>query len=113
MKKLAGSFDFILSTVNADQDLHNFVEALRPNGTLVIVGVPPSPLQIPGARSSPASAPSAAAHIGSPRDIREMLDVAARHDVKAITERFPMKDANDAIDKVKKNKVRYRAVLTP
>jgi uncharacterized zinc-type alcohol dehydrogenase-like protein len=40
-----------------------------------------------------------------------MLDVAARHGVKAITERFPMDKANEAIDKVKKGKVRYRAVL--
>jgi uncharacterized zinc-type alcohol dehydrogenase-like protein len=40
-----------------------------------------------------------------------MLDVAARHNIKAITESFPMKDANKAIAKVKKNQVRYRAVL--
>jgi len=37
--------------------------------------------------------------------------VAARHGVKAHTERFPMAKANEAIEKVKKNKVRYRAVL--
>jgi alcohol/geraniol dehydrogenase (NADP+) len=49
--------------------------------------------------------------IGSPYQIREMLDVAARHGVKARTECFPMAKANDAIEKVKKNKVRYRAVL--
>ena len=48
---------------------------------------------------------------GSPRDLHEMLDVAARHGVKAITERFPMAKANEAIAKVKKSKVRYRAVL--
>jgi uncharacterized zinc-type alcohol dehydrogenase-like protein len=40
-----------------------------------------------------------------------MLDVAARHGVKAKTEAFPMSQANAAIDKVKKSKVRYRAVL--
>jgi len=40
-----------------------------------------------------------------------MLDVAARHGIKAITECFPMAQANAAIEKVKKNKVRYRAVL--
>jgi uncharacterized zinc-type alcohol dehydrogenase-like protein len=48
---------------------------------------------------------------GSPRDLHEMLDVAARHGVKALTERFKMADANDAIERVKKSKVRYRAVL--
>ena len=40
-----------------------------------------------------------------------MLDVAARHNIKALTERFPMANANDAIARVKKSKVRYRAVL--
>jgi len=49
---------------------------------------------------------------GSPRDLYEMLDVAARHNVKALTERFKMADANEAIARVKKSKVRYRAVLT-
>jgi uncharacterized zinc-type alcohol dehydrogenase-like protein len=43
--------------------------------------------------------------------LREMIDVAARHGVKAQTERFPMAKVNEAIAKVKKNKVRYRAVL--
>jgi uncharacterized zinc-type alcohol dehydrogenase-like protein len=40
-----------------------------------------------------------------------MLDVAARHGVKAQTEAFPMARANEAIERVKKNRVRYRAVL--
>jgi hypothetical protein len=41
----------------------------------------------------------------------EMLHVAERHKVQAITERFAMSKANDAVTKVKKNQVRYRAVL--
>jgi uncharacterized zinc-type alcohol dehydrogenase-like protein len=41
-----------------------------------------------------------------------MLNVAARHGVKAVTEKFAMAKANDAVTKVKKNQVRYRAVLT-
>jgi uncharacterized zinc-type alcohol dehydrogenase-like protein len=49
--------------------------------------------------------------IGSPHQLREMIDVVARHGVKALTESFPMAKANEAIEKVKKNKVRYRAVL--
>jgi uncharacterized zinc-type alcohol dehydrogenase-like protein len=43
--------------------------------------------------------------------IREMMRVAERHKVQAITERFAMSKANDAVTKVKKNQVRYRAVL--
>jgi uncharacterized zinc-type alcohol dehydrogenase-like protein len=111
VKEVAGSFDFILSTVNADQDWSIFIQALRPTGTLCFVGVPPSPVSlhafplISGVRTVTGSP------IGSPSRIREMLDVAARHGVKAHTERFAMAKANEAIEKVKKNKVRYRAVL--
>jgi uncharacterized zinc-type alcohol dehydrogenase-like protein len=111
LKEVAGSLDFILSTVNADQDWGTYVQALRPTGTLCFVGVPPSPVAvhafplISGLRSITGNP------TGSPYRIREMLDVAARHGVKAQTERFPMARANEAIEKVKKNKVRYRAVL--
>jgi uncharacterized zinc-type alcohol dehydrogenase-like protein len=112
LKKIAGAFDFLLSTVSADQDWQALVNSLRLKGTLCIVGVPPSPVSIQafsliGGQRSISGSPS-----GSPRDLHDMLDVAARHGVKAITERFPMAKANDAIAKVKKNKVRYRAVLT-
>jgi alcohol/geraniol dehydrogenase (NADP+) len=111
IKKAAGSLDLILCTVSADQDFQSFVSLLRPKGTLVVLGAAPSPMQIAafsliGGQKAVAGSPS-----GSPRDLHEMLDVAARHGVKAITEKFAMKDANKAVDKVKKNQVRYRAVL--
>jgi uncharacterized zinc-type alcohol dehydrogenase-like protein len=111
LKEAAGTQDFILSTVNADQDWGVFIQALRPTGTLCFVGVPPSPVSvhafplITGVRSITGNP------TGSPWRLREMLDVAARHGVKAQTESFPMAKANEAIEKVKKNKVRYRAVL--
>ncbi len=111
MKEAAGTQDFILTTINADQDWGTYIQALRPTGTLCFLGVPPSPVSaqafplIAGQRSITGSP------IGSPHQLREMLDVAARHGVKATTEPFPMAKANEAIEKVKKNKVRYRAVL--
>jgi alcohol/geraniol dehydrogenase (NADP+) len=111
LKKAAGSLDLILSTVSADQDIQSFVAALRPKGTLVILGVGPSPLQVTGFSLIAGQKAVAGSPSGSPRDLHEMLDVAARHKVKAITERFAMKDANKAVEKVKKNQVRYRAVL--
>src|SRR3978361_1158126 len=48
LKKVAGSFDLLLSTVSADQDFQGFVGALRPKGTLVVLGASPTPLQILG-----------------------------------------------------------------
>src|SRR5664279_436763 len=111
LKEVAGTQDFILSTINADQDWGVYIQALRPTGTLCFVGVPPSPVSvhafplISGMRSISGNP------TGSPHGLREMLDVAARHGVNAQIESFPMSKANEAIEKVKKNKVRYRAVL--
>jgi uncharacterized zinc-type alcohol dehydrogenase-like protein len=111
VKKVANSFDLILSTVSADQDFPSFVTALRPKGTLVILGVGPSPIQVTGFSLIGGQKALAGSPTGSPGDLHEMLDVAARHNIKAMTEVFPMKEANAAIAKVKKNQVRYRAVL--
>jgi uncharacterized zinc-type alcohol dehydrogenase-like protein len=111
MKEVAGSLDFILTTVNADQDWGAYLQALRPNGALWFVGVPPSPVSVHAFPLISGQRTIGGSPVGSPFRLREMLDVAARHGVKATTERFPMDKANEAIDKVKKGKVRYRAVL--
>jgi uncharacterized zinc-type alcohol dehydrogenase-like protein len=111
MKKIAGSFDVIVSTVNADQDWGAYVNALRPKGTFCLVGVPPSPVAVQAFALVGGQRAIAGSPTGSPHDLAEMLDVAARHQVKAVTERFPMSKANEAVTRVKKNQVRYRAVL--
>jgi len=111
MKKVGGSFDFLLSTVNAEIDVQAYLNALRPKGMFCFVGVPPGAVAlqlfplIAGQRAISGSP------TGSPHDLSEMLDVAARHGVKAVTERFAMDKANEAVARVKKNQVRYRAVL--
>jgi len=112
MKEVAGTQDFILNTANADQDWGVLIQALRPTGTLCLVGVPPSPVSLQAFPLIAGIRTVTGSPIGSPHRIREMLEVAARHGVKATTEPFPMAKANEAIEKVKKNKVRYRAVLT-
>jgi uncharacterized zinc-type alcohol dehydrogenase-like protein len=111
LKKAAGTFDLILSTVSGDEEFQNFVNALRPKGTLVILGASPSPVQVATSSLISGQRAVAGSPSGSPHDLAEMLDVAARHGVKAITEKFAMKDANKAVEKVKKGQVRYRAVL--
>jgi alcohol/geraniol dehydrogenase (NADP+) len=111
IKKLAGHFDVILSTVEADQDWTAYIAALRPHGTLCFVGAPPTPLGVGVNPIISGNKIITGMPNGSPRMMREMLRVAERHKVQAITERFAMSKANDAVTKVKKNRVRYRAVL--
>jgi uncharacterized zinc-type alcohol dehydrogenase-like protein len=111
LKEAAGTQDFILFTANADQDWGAYIQALRPTGTLCFVGIPPSPVSIHAFPLISGMRSISGNPTGSPYRIKEMLDVAARHGVKAKTELFPMNQANTAIEKVKKNKVFYRAVL--
>jgi uncharacterized zinc-type alcohol dehydrogenase-like protein len=111
MHDVASTMDFILNTANADMDWATLVQALRPNGTLCFVGVPPSAVSVHAFPLIGGVKTITGSPIGSPYRLREMFDVAARHGVKAKTERFAMSKANEAIAKVKKNKVRYRAVL--
>ena len=112
LKEVAGTQDLILSTINADQDWGVYIQALRPTGTLCFVGVPPSPVTVQAFPLISGMRSISGNPTGSPYRFSEMLDVAARHGVKAQTEAFPMAKANEAIEKVKKNKVRYRAVLS-
>ncbi len=111
MKKLAGSFDLILSTINQDPDWNTLVAALRPRGTLSVVGVPPNPISVHAFPLIAGQRSIAGSPGGSPSMLREMLTVAARHGVRAIAQAFPMAKVNDAVTKLKKNQVRYRAVL--
>lgn len=111
MKDTASSLDFILTTVNADQDWATYLHALRPTGNFCFVGVPPSPLSLSAFQLISGQRTISGSPIGPPARIHEMLDVAARQGVKATTECFPMDKANEAVQKVKKSKVRYRAVL--
>jgi alcohol/geraniol dehydrogenase (NADP+) len=109
---LAGSLDLIVSTVNADQDWGGYVNTLRPHGTLCFVGVAPKPISLPPFPLISAMRCVCGSNTGSPSQIAEMLGVAARHGVKATVERFKMSEANQAVKRVRKSQVRYRAVLS-
>jgi uncharacterized zinc-type alcohol dehydrogenase-like protein len=111
LARLAGSFDFILSTVNADLDWTAYLSALAPKGRLHVVGVVPQPMAIPAfplisQQRSVGGSPS-----GAPATVSAMLDFCARHGIAAVTEEFPMSQANQALDHLAAGKARYRVVL--
>ena len=113
LKKAANSFDFILSTVNAPLDWQAYIEALRPQGRLHQVGAVTQPISLPlfpmllGEKSF-SSSPT-----GSPAAIATMLNFAARHNVRPTIETFRFSEVNDALEKLRQGKARYRIVLKP
>ncbi len=112
LSKLKNSFDLILSTVNVPLDWKQYVELLRPRGTLCFVGAVPSEINLPIVALIGGRRNIGGSNIAGPAQILEMLTFAARNNIGAKTEIFAMPDVNNALDKVRAGNVRYRAVLT-
>ncbi len=108
---LQGYFDFILSTVYADLNWMQFVGLLRPKGRLCFVGAPKSEVRFPAFALISGAKSLCGSVIGGRRMIRDMLAFSARHGIVAQTELFPLERVNDALDRLRRNEVRYRAVL--
>jgi len=111
IKKLGGSFDLLINTVNATLDWDAMIGALAPNGRLHTVGVVPEPIPV-GAFSLIAQQRSVSGSpVGSPQAIETMLDFASRHNVLPQTEHFPMSKINEAFAHLESGKAHYRTVL--
>jgi uncharacterized zinc-type alcohol dehydrogenase-like protein len=107
----AAQFDFILSTVYADLDWNRVIAKLKPKGTLCFVGRPKSAGLIDlGPLISYEKTICGSATANRPM-MNEMLAFAGQNQIKPQIEIFPLSEVNRAIEKVKQNQVRYRAVL--
>jgi len=112
MAKQVGRFDFILNTVAASHALDPFVNALKRDGTMCLIGVPatahPSPSVFPlvmGRRSIAGSL------IGGIKETQEMLDFCGQHGITADIEKISMDGINAAHERVLKSDVKYRFVI--
>ena len=107
---LAGSLDLILVTVNVPLDWEAYVAALKPRGRLHVVGAVPSVtvagFSLLGGQKSIGGSP-----LGSPATTATMLDFAVRKAIAPVTETFPLSKVNDALDRLRSGKARYRLVL--
>lgn len=111
IKKLAGSMDLLISTVNAKLDWDGVIGMLAPNGRLHVVGAVLEPIPVAAfslimQQRSISGSPSA-----PPVTIENMLDFAARHNISPVNEHFPMNQINHAFDRLASGKAHYRIVL--
>ena len=108
MQKHAGSFDFILDAVSADHDINAYIQLLRRDGNLTLVGAPAKPLAVAamgllfGRRSLSGSL------IGGIRETQEMLDFCGAHNITADVEIIPIQKVNEAYERLLKSDVKYR-----
>jgi alcohol dehydrogenase (NADP+) len=103
-------FTLILDTVSAAHAYDPYLELLRRDGVMVLVGLPePSPLG--AAALTNARRRLAGSNNGGIRETQEMLDFCGQHGVAADIELIPIQRINDAYDRTVRNDVRYRFVI--
>lgn len=110
IRALGGTLDLILSTVHARLDYVTYLQALRPNGALVMLGGGTGLLQL-SQHALLGQRILTTGEIGTRASIAELLAFAARHGIAPQIEVAPMADSQLQIDRLRKNEVRYRAVL--
>ena len=112
IKSLGSQFDLIISTVNVKLDWNLYLSTIKPRGRLHFVGAVLAPIEtsvfsLMSGRKSISGSP-----VGSPINIKKMLDFCSKHKISPMVEHFKFDQINDAIKKLRDNKVRFRAVLT-
>ncbi|RIJ52240.1 NAD(P)-dependent alcohol dehydrogenase [Clavibacter lycopersici] len=110
-EELASSFDLIINTVSAKLDMSKYIGLLAIDGTLVNVGAPSEPLEIPAFALIPARRSWAGSMIGGIAETQEMLDFCAEHGIVPETELISAEQINEAYERVLKSDVRYRFVI--
>ena len=108
MEKHAGSFDFILDAVSADHDINSYINLLRRDGNITLVGAPEKPLKVAAfglimGRRSLSGSP-----IGGIPETQEMLDFCGKHGLTADVEVIPIQKVNEAYERLVKADVKYR-----
>jgi uncharacterized zinc-type alcohol dehydrogenase-like protein len=111
MAKHAGSFDLIIDTVSADHSLDALMALIRLDGTMCMVGVPPSPQQIAAFSVILPRRNLAGSCIGGIAETQEMLDFCGAHGIACDIERIRMDEINTAYERMLKSDVKYRFVI--
>jgi alcohol dehydrogenase (NADP+) len=109
--RLAGSFDLILNTVSANLNMSAYFGLLRTNGTLVELGIPEHPMQIPAFPLAANRVSLSGSMIGGIAETQEMLDFCAEHGVQPEIEVIQPDYVNEAYERVLASDVRYRFVI--
>jgi uncharacterized zinc-type alcohol dehydrogenase-like protein len=110
-KRLRSSFDLILNTVSVNLNLGDYLSLLDLDGTLVELGIPERPMEVPAFALVGARRSLSGSNIGSIAETQEMLDFCAEHGVTPEIEVIDPDYVNEAYERVLASDVRYRFVI--
>jgi alcohol/geraniol dehydrogenase (NADP+) len=108
---IAGTLDFIISTVNVTLDWQAYLACLTPKGRFHTVAPIAEPISVTAFPLIMGQKSISGSPLGSPSTLNLMLDFCTRHQIEPVTELFPMSKINDAIERLRTGKARYRIVL--
>ncbi len=108
MSKHAGSFDFILDAVSADHDINAYINLLRRDGNITLVGAPEKPLPVSAFALLMGRRSLSGSLIGGIAETQEMLDFCGKHNITSDVEVIPIQKVNEAYERLLKADVKYR-----
>lgn len=111
MNALLGSFDFIIDCVSAEHDVNIYLNLLKLNGTLTLVGAPEKPLPVSSFNLIFGRKILTGSLIGGIKETQEMLDFCSEHHIVSDIEMIDIADINTAYDRLLKSDVKYRFVI--
>jgi uncharacterized zinc-type alcohol dehydrogenase-like protein len=111
MKKHLGSFDFILDCVSAPHDINAYLQLLKLDSTLCLVGIPDKPVEVHPFSIIANRRSLAGSGIGGMKETQEMLEYCAEHGIVADVELTSYDKLPEAYERVIKGDVKYRFVL--
>lgn len=110
-EKLEGYFDIMINTVSTDINLNQYLNLLKLDGTMVVVGVPEKDTQINAYSLISARRNLAGSLIGGIRETQEMLNFCSKHNITCDIELIPIQKVNEAYERILNSDVRYRFVI--
>jgi uncharacterized zinc-type alcohol dehydrogenase-like protein len=110
-KKLRNSFDLILNTVSANLDLSAYLKLLDVDGTMVELGIPEHPMEVPAFALALMRRSLTGSNIGGIAETQEMLNFCAEHNLTPEIEVIEPDYVNEAYERVLASDVRYRFVI--
>ena len=104
-------FDMILDTVSAKHDVNVYLNALKVDGSLVLVGLPNEPLEIGAFNVVNGRKSFSGSNIGGIAETQEVIDFCAKHHITADIELIKPSEINEAFERLEKGDVKYRFVV--
>ncbi|XP_078151414.1 putative cinnamyl alcohol dehydrogenase 5 [Carex rostrata] len=111
MKAANFSMDGIINTVSASHSVVPLLALLKPNGKMIMVGLPEKPLEVPAFSLITGGKILAGSCAGGIMDTQEMIDFAGKHNVTADIELIGADYVNKAMERLAKGDIRYRFVI--